>query len=152
MRACRRNTHTHTRARARWRRNRTGTIYLAVVPSLCPCSHLNSSRGSFPCIYRIVSSRRYSNDIQCFIFSKKCILLVGEAGCAQNTMCSYLKAAKRGKPDSVQRQRGSRVEMWNESSKYCTFFSTMNGQNLSVWINCKPDVFKYITNFRKFWL
>ena len=42
---------------------------------------------------------------------KKSILLVGEAGCAQNTMCSYLKAAKRGKPDSVQKQRGSRVRM-----------------------------------------
>lgn len=77
--------------------------------SCCCCFSLplltSQQQGASHAFYRIIFSRRYSNDIQCFIlcFSKKCILLMGEAECAKNTMHSYLKAAKRGKPDMFER-------------------------------------------------
>lgn len=64
------------------------------------CALALGSKGSFHAFKGSFSQE----DIQMifkviFFFSKKCILLMGEAGCSQNKQQSYLKTAKRGKPD-----------------------------------------------------
>lgn len=73
----------------------TETLYLAVVPSLCPCSHLDSSTGSRP-TYRTIFPRRYSNDFQWGFFLSNAHYLWERLDVHAEF---YLRSAKRGKPD-----------------------------------------------------
>lgn len=92
-----------------------------------------------------------------YFFSMKCILLMGEAGCAQNAQRSYLRAAKRRTFDVfsvTQRARqqssglrkrgqwGSNVKLTIQIRYFWNTEGNSKGQNPSVCINSKPDVFK----------
>lgn len=86
--------HTHLHAQTK---QRQFILLLSLPCALAPISTVQL--GPFHAFTESFSQEDIQMIFNVLFFSKKCILLMGEAGCAQNKQQSYLKAAKRGKSD-----------------------------------------------------
>ncbi len=130
-------THTHTHAKKHG-------LFILLLSLHCALAYISAvQQGPCRAFYRIIFSRRYSNDIQCFIlfFSKKCISLKGEAACAQNTICAYLKAAKRGKSDIFQWPTQSSSGWWAKGFR--GFKGEINHPNTVLLQHWRAKTFRY---------